>query len=150
MFKIIRNWRVSGITTDAAKASGPFWTLGGVLRGHQNIEDSCSVDPAINTPEMLLVSIATEYAAMQEVFEDYFLAKNKSQFDAAVEFLVMFSAVSYGVDNREFVWQGVRHLSQGLYGSMQDCPEEFKKFNIPLIREIELEVDELVSKIAQN
>ena len=38
-------------------------------------------------------------------------------------------------------WQQVRHQAQGLYGSMDESPADFLRFNSPLIKKFSDEVE---------
>jgi hypothetical protein len=121
------NWKVSGITTDGAKLSEPLTRLGYVLNGYADFNDLDSSEKAD------IISIGRQYIYMKESLDNYLKVNSKSYHDDAVKFLVMFSALAFGLDGNEWNWQQVRHQSQGLYGSLAEAPSEFDLYNMPLI-----------------
>ncbi len=115
-------WKVSGITTDAAKTSQPFHGLAEYVKTGES-----------NIPIEAIVKCAHIFLKMRQSFDLYFNKKMQSEKTEAVKFLVAFSSYAYGKDGYQWNWQQVRQQSQGLYGSMEESPQDFKFYNTPLI-----------------
>ena len=128
------SWNVSGITTEAAKSSEPFYTLGNLIKDYE-----------FDIPEQYLVDGAKMFLRFKNSFDNYFLRGNKSDKTDAVKFLVVITAYLRGKEGGGWQWQEVRHLSQGMYTSMQETQTEFHFFNLPKIEEATREVVNLVA-----
>lgn len=130
------SWKVSGITTDAAKASNPFYELAiAIDLGDDDI------------PIELQIKCGHIFLKMKQSFDLYFNKKIKSEKNEAVKFLVAFTSYAMGKDGMGWKWENVRHHSQGLYGSMEETPQDFIKYNSPLIKKC---VDEINQFIYEN
>jgi hypothetical protein len=116
-------WKVSGITTDASKASEPFYVLAQEM-------DS---DGQYSIPKEHLIHSASYFIKLQKNFELFFIRNQEEHKTDAIKFLVAFAAYAHGKDYSGWEWQSVRHLSQGLYTSMKETPSEFDLYNMPLI-----------------
>jgi len=138
MVSIFRLWSVSGLISEGAKTSQPLILLG-----------SCVADPELfnslgKTDKTTIIAIGKQFLVMKESFDIYIKTKNKNRHDDAVKFLVMVAAVKQGADGERWNWQTVRHLSQGLYGSMTEEPEQFWLLNIPLISNMTDEIEMMI------
>ena len=122
---ILELWKVSGITTDAAKSSQPFFILGDSLR--------CEDPEDCGVPISLLSDCASLALQLHSKFHDYFELRNQTSKTDAIKFLVAFTAYAMAQDGMDWNWEEVRKVSQGLYGSMTDTPELFRLHNTPLI-----------------
>lgn len=127
-------WNVSGITTDSAKSSEPFYLLA------QAIDDSGQDD----IPIELLLKTAQVMLKKEKSFELFFYKSIKAEKTDAIQFLVALSSYIMGKDGMFWDWQTVRHHSQGLYGSMTESPNEFVQYNLKFINQVKLELDEFV------
>jgi hypothetical protein len=117
------SWKVSGITTDASKASEPFYILAQEMDSNGQF----------SIPKEQLLHAANYFLKLEKNFDLFFVRKQDEHKTDAVKFLVMFAAYAHGKDYSGWNWQSVRHLSQGLYTSMQETPKEFDLYNLPLI-----------------
>jgi hypothetical protein len=79
-------------------------------------------------------------AALKNSFDRYFNQGTKSERTEAIKFLVAFASYAFGKDREMWDWQQVRHQAQGLYGSMDESPADFLRFNSPLIEKFSDEV----------
>ena len=127
-------WNVSGIITGAAKSSEPFYILGNLIADYE-----------FDIPDAYLVDGGKVFLRYRYDFDQYFVKGIKSQKTAAVKFLVVFAAYLSGKDGAGWDWQAVRHPSQGLYGSMEESPADFLRYNTPLIESATGEVSRLIA-----
>ena len=128
------NWKVTFITTDAAKTSSPFYELAiAIDTGDDEI------------PIELQLKCGHIFLKMKQSFDLYFSGKMKSEKHEAVKFLVAFTSYLMGKDQMGWNWEKVRHHSQGLYGSMEETPSDFNKYNIPLIKRCTDDITEFIS-----
>jgi hypothetical protein len=128
-------WKVSGITTDASKASEPFYILA------QEMESNGQ----LSIPKDQLLYAANYFLKLENNF-DLFFNKNQEEFKTdAVKFLVMFAAYAHGKDYTGWDWKSIRNLSQGLYTSMKESPLEFDLYNLPLIATAKKDILQFIS-----
>lgn len=133
-------WAVSGLTTEGAKISEVFNTLGQLV-------DDKNFLKSLNESDLKKVSfLAKQVLLMNNSFESFFHLGNKKYHDDAVKFLVMIAAIMQGTDQKKWNWEEVRHFSQGMYSSMVDNRKVFEKQNIPIIESLIIEV-EFISKM---
>jgi hypothetical protein len=119
-------WRVSGITTDAARVSEPFYILGcRCFLTSSPRRDLGSSEEARSS--------AGRFIELHRDFESYFYRGNRERKDGATRFLVALASFYLPEAGMEWDWKLVRHHSQGLYGSMVETPDEFRKFNVPIV-----------------
>jgi hypothetical protein len=78
----------------------------------------------------------------KQFFDLYFIERQTLQHNSAVRFLVNFAAVIRGMEGKDWDWEEVRHLSQGLYGSMEDDRASFMRYNIPNIEIVDKKLSE--------
>jgi hypothetical protein len=133
---IFDSWNVSGITTDGAKLSEPFYILAQAIQSDDESEIPL---------EHLLVAAKT-FIDLNNSFDLFFDKGVKSFKTDAVKFLVQFAAFSMGKDYTGWSWQEVRNLSQGLYTSMKDSPAHFLHYNTPLIENANNEITYFIEK----
>ena len=136
------SWNVSGITSDTAKDSEPFYDLGYTIK-----QKSWDVETDSNLPTEYILEIANNFLEMKGNFDAYFDSGVKHQKDNAIKFLVLFASYSMGLDRTGWDWQQVRHFSQGLYGSMNDSPAHFLHYNTPLIEQVISDVNSFVDEL---
>jgi hypothetical protein len=139
---LLQKWKVSGLTTDAAQKSRPFWALGSALRTGGTVARSLPSDERSE-----LLGAASIYRSLREELDRYLLRSDKSAFEGAINFLTLFVAVSFGVDGQSWNWGHVRHQAQGLYGSMDDEVHNFIRYNVPLIESIDRQIKDFVAEI---
>ena len=120
----VDQWRVTLITTDAAKYSEPFYSLA------VSVNSDVSVDQ----------KAAALFLTLKSDFDLYFDQGVRSKKTEAVKFLVAFASYAMGKDSVGWEWQAVRHFSQGLYESMEESPAHFLHHNTPLIEQVFSEV----------
>ena len=131
---LFENWKVSGITTDAAKASKPFYDLAVIIE----TED-------FYIPKEAVLVGAQIFLKMHHSFDLYFNNKKKNEKTEAIKFLVAFASYAMGKDRMHWDWQQVRNQSQGIYGSMEESSQDFKLYNSPMINRFSIEVKEFIS-----
>jgi hypothetical protein len=120
-------WKVSGITHKGALASEPFYRLGYFLeRPNKYIE-------LVGPEQVAIRNVGRHFLLFKEFFVSYFDRGVRERHDDAVRFLVALAAFMMGVDDAKWDWEQVRHLSQGLWGSLDETPSEFRLHNLPLI-----------------
>jgi hypothetical protein len=130
-------WSVSGITTDEAKQSEKFYILAQTICYNED----CGVS------EEYLIMTSNLLNNLKDDFDSFFMRKNTSNKNQAVKFLVAIAAYMNGKDNQMWEWQAVRHLSQGLYGSMKESPSEFIQYNMPLIKNVMIQVKNYIDNL---
>jgi hypothetical protein len=130
-------WKVSGITTDFAKQSHPFHDLGKCI----SLGSSGKYNGRPSDHEFVIQGMRLGY----EVLKEYFFLGSKQNHDNAVKFLVMFAAFSMGRDGYNWNWEHVRHVSQGLYGSMDQARDSFRRENMPLFEKTLRDLDDFLS-----
>jgi hypothetical protein len=139
MAGFFKMWAVSGLTTEGAKNSEAFNTLGQLI-------DDKNFFESLNESDLKKISfLAKQVLLMNDSFESYFHLGNKKYHDDAVKFLVMLAAIMQGADQKRWDWEEVRHFSQGMYGSMVDNKNIFERQNIPIIESLMIQV-RLISK----
>jgi hypothetical protein len=131
MVGIFDTWNVSGITTNAAKNSIPFYKLAQEI--YFDLDEE--FDPNLISQCSIL------FLKLHKEFEMFFLEGRRESKTEAIKFLVAFAAFMLGKDNEPWQWESVRHLSQGLYGSMKNSPSDFIIFNMPLIKNAITEIN---------
>jgi len=129
------SWKVGGITTDASKASEPFFILA----------QEMGSDGQYSIPKENLIHAAKYFLRLEMKFEMFFLNSQEEHKTDAVKFLVAFASFAHGKDYSGWEWQSVRHLSQGLYTSMKETPSEFDLHNMPLITNAKISVLNFIS-----
>lgn len=137
-------WNVSGITSDTARDSEPFYDLGYTIK-HKSWDWDVETDS-----NLLLESIldtANYFLEMEGNFVAFFDGGVKHQKNNAIKFLVLFASYLMGVDRTGWDWQQARHFSQGLYGSMNDSPAHFLHYNTPLIEQVISDVNSFVDEL---
>lgn len=128
-------WKVTGITTDASKFSCVFHTLAEAIEGNET-----------DIPIEHLLEGANLMTQLSRCFHLYFNQGIKSEKVEAIKFLVAFSSYGLGKDGLSWNWQEVRHLSQGLYGSMEESPAHFLHYNTPLIEIVNAEINIFITE----
>lgn len=131
-------WKVSGITTDFSKQSQMFWDLGHCISEDQN--GDFDGDPSDYDSVIQGIKLG------REALNQYFYLGEKSLHDHAVRFLVMTAAYTMGKDGYSWNWEHVRHVSQGLYGSMDEARDDFRRENMTLFDLINDELDEFLGE----
>ena len=132
-------WNVSGITTKSAQNSRPFYELAQVVK--YSVESNEISVPIENVLETLLYLLK-----MKNNFNDYTNHGVERQKTDAVKFLVIFIAYSMGSDETEWDWEQIRHISQGLYGSLINSPDDFMLYNLPLIEDVVCQIELFLKK----
>lgn len=127
-------WKASGITTDAAKVSYPFHLLANAVEANEEQE--------IATSE--LVNVAQVFILHKGMFSEYFDGGVKKYKRDAVTFLVFLASYMRSKDGFSWDWHEIRHLSQGLYESMEKSPAHFLHYNTPLIDKIISEINDFI------
>jgi hypothetical protein len=128
------NWKVSGITTDAAKVSYPFHLLANAVE--TNEEQEIAISELLNVAQVFLLH--------RGMFSEYFDGGVKKYKKDAVTFLVFLASYLRSKDGYHWDWQAIRHLSQGLYESMEKSPAHFLHYNQPIITNIINDVSDFV------
>jgi hypothetical protein len=139
MVGFLKSWKMSGLTTDGAKLSEPIHELGFCLANEAFFE--ITLDPE---ERARIVSIGQFWLEMKRPFDAYVDTGNKIFHDDTVKFLVMVAAVLQGMEGGDWQWQKVRHLSQGLYGSLMDERDSFIFINLPRIQAIGKDIQDLI------
>ena len=122
----LKTWKVSGLTREGAILSEPIHRLGQYInQNNEEISSSMRAD---------LIAVGKQYIYMYDFLDSYINKGITKHHDEATKFLVMFAAYGYGSDGNPWDWALIRHLSQGLWGSMEDTPDEFELYNVPLIK----------------
>jgi len=127
-------WKISGITTNAAKISYRYYLLADAVETNETTE--------IDLTELL--NTAQAFVDQKEMFDQYFDGGVKKYKNDAVTFLVFLASYLMRKDDHEWNWQTVRRLSQGLYESMAESPAHFLHYNTPLINDIVTEIKNLI------
>jgi hypothetical protein len=130
MAGLFKMWGVSGLTTEGAKYSESFHTLG------QLISDETFYLSLDSNTRVKVAFLAKQVLLMKKSFDAYFYLNNKKHHDDAVKFLVMIAAVMQGADGPKWDWQEIRKFSQGMYGSMENNKMIFEKQNIPIFESL--------------
>ena len=125
------NWKVVNVTTDASKYSEPFYLLALSVDG---VRDD-------GVPKEIVFTCANMFLRLKNSFDRYFNQGIKSEKTESIKFLVAFASYAFGKDREMWDWQQVRHQAQGLYGSMDESPADFLRFNSPLIKKFSDEVE---------
>ena len=74
-----------------------------------------------------------QYVFYSESLKAY-LGSSLTEHNNACKFLAMFTAFSFGVEQRSYYdWKQVRVFAEGLWGSMYETPDIFILKNIPII-----------------
>ena len=152
MFGIFKKWNVVNITTDYAKLSQPIWWFGWELKDF--IEASLDADDedefasdwlaSKNSKDLIaLMQLFSEFADSREKFYFYFDEGKEEYKKESIIFLVMFTSLLMGYDKESWEFEKVRHLSQGLYESMEESPAHFLKHNSPLIEDLDHKIEQL-------
>jgi hypothetical protein len=131
---LLDTWKVSGITTEAAKVSYPFHLLANAVDTNEEQE--------ISTDE--LVAVAQAFIAIKGMFSQYFDGGEKKYKKDAVTFLVFLASYMRSKDGFAWDWFEIRHLSQGLYESMEKSPAHFLHYNTPIIDRVISEVNDFI------
>ena len=108
-------WKVSGITTDAAKTSQPFHGLAEYIKTEES-----------DIPIEAIVKCAHIFLKMRQSFDLYFNKKMQSEKTEAVKFLVAFTSYAYGKDGYQWNWRwtvDVRH-SACEYARASSCCDD--------------------------
>ena len=133
-------WNVSGITTTTAQNSRPFYELAEIVK--YSVENNEISVPIENVLETLLYVLK-----MKNNFDEYTNHGAERQKTDAVKFLVIFIAYTTGsADESEWNWEQIRHLSQGLYGSLINSPDDFMRYNLPLIEDMICHIEIFLKK----
>jgi len=133
---LLGDWKVTGITTDGAKISHPFYALANAI-------DTCEFE---DFSEDDLRNIGNLFLECKQYFDLYFDNGIKKYKTDATKFLVQLASYMLRKDGKIWSWQEVRHLSQGLYESMEKSPAHFFQYNIPIINNIVAEINEFINK----
>lgn len=121
----LKIWKVGGLTREGALLSEPIHRLGQYISSeNEEISSSTRTD---------LIALGKQYIYMYSFLDSYIHKGITKHHDEATKFLVMFTAYCYGCDGNLWNWEQIRHLSQGLWGSMENTPAEFELSNVPLI-----------------
>jgi len=140
MVGFFKMWGVSGITTEGAKISQPIHELGICLNDWQYFENLNASD------KTEMIAVGKHFLAMKGVFDRYLDTQSKNLHDDAVKFLVMAAAITQAQDGQSWSWQAVRHLSQGLYGSMDETRSAFYLMNKPIFDRVASDVKEMIEE----
>ena len=132
----LNTWKVSGITDKKSKAFGPVAYALGVCIATESVSED--LQDVFND---LRYEVVVGFDAIKA-----YLDGEKSAHDEAVSGLVSLAGIIQGQDGGGFAANAVRHLSQGLYGSMYETPEEFKIHNLPLMLNAMEALDKLQAK----
>jgi hypothetical protein len=127
---IFRTMKLGGLFWDGAKLSEPWVQLGQVLADPDRYDDLTQSEKA------QIITLSELFLDFEKSFSLYFEGTIKSQEDRACKFLVMFAAVLFGIDGIECDANDVRKLAQGYWGSMEDEPTSFRKYNSPNIKKV--------------
>jgi len=136
---LLGDWKASGITTEGAKISYPFYALSRAVVG--NKDDQLSVED--------LKNIAKLFLECKKYFDLYFNSGIKKYKTDATKFLVQVASYTMLREGKPWSWQEVRQISQGLYESMEKSPAHFLHYNTPLINNIVTEINEFIDQKSQ-
>jgi hypothetical protein len=131
---LLGDWKVTGITTDGAKVSYPFYALANAT--DENLTDGIPLEDLKNIGKLFL--------ECKQYFDLYFDGGVKKYKTDAIKFLVQVASYTMSREGKAWSWQEVRHLSQGLYESMEKSPAHFLNYNTPLINNIVAEIDAFI------
>jgi hypothetical protein len=134
------DWNVSGITTEGAKISYPFYAL--VNATDDNLTDGISPEDLKNVGKLFI--------ECKQYFDWYFDGGMKKYKDDAIKFLVQVASYTLSREGKVWSWQEVRQLSQGLYESMEKSPAHFLHYNTPLINNIVSEINAFIENGSED
>lgn len=140
MVGFFKSWRVSGITTDGARASLPIHLLGSALFDPGRFAQL----PAGQIADLL--AFGRQALALRSSLDGYFLHGRKDDHDSAVRFIVFVAAVLQGASGASWDWADVRKASQSMYSLMEDDPNSFRSEALPMINNIMEQVRELTEQ----
>lgn len=137
-------WKASGITTDLARASQPYWLLGASI-------DSPNTFLAITEPEFkaTVFNSASEYFDAAEALQS-FIEGNQSCKEEATKCLVIYVAVLHGIEAREWDWKLIRSHSQGLYTELTESRSNFQRQWLPNIEDSIARVSNFINLVVED